>query len=168
MAAPLSFGGRYSRHRRCRHDRFSSCSFCRWSSATHRHLFTGYYEPELAGSLYRTPAFAYPIYAKPPELTEGSVWYSREEIESRGLLRGRGLEIAWLDDPVEVFFLQVQGSGRIRLTDGRVIRVGYAAKNGQPYRSIGKELIRRGTHTADEVSAQEIRAWVRNNPMRGR
>lgn len=129
-------------------------------------LFTGYYEPELPGSPFRTPRYTYPIYAKPPELTEGNVWRSRAEIDS-GLLRGRGLEIAWLDDPVEVYFLQVQGSGRIRMPDGSMIRVGYAAKNGQPYRSIGQELIRRGTLTADQASAQTIRAWVRANPYAG-
>ncbi|MDP4034418.1 MAG: MltA domain-containing protein [Pseudorhodobacter sp.] len=127
-------------------------------------LFTGYYEPELSGSPYRTARFAYPIYARPPEMSEGSLWYSREDIETRGLLHGRGLEIAWLDDPVEVYFLQIQGSGRIHMPDGQVIRVGYAGKNGQPYRSVGQELIRRGSHSADQVSAQEIRAYVRNNP----
>ena len=130
-------------------------------------LFTGYYEPELAGSTVRTPRFAYPIYRMPPELVPGTVWFSREEIEGRGLLRGRGLEIAWLDDPVEVYFLMVQGSGRIRLPDGSVVRVGYAGKNGQPYKSIGQELIRRGTHRMEDVSAQEIRSWVRANPVAG-
>ncbi len=130
-------------------------------------LFTGYYEPELAGSKVRTPRFAYPIYRMPPELTPGTVWYSREEIETRGLLRGRGLEIAWLDDPVEVYFLMVQGSGRIRMQDGSVIRVGYAGKNGQPYRSIGQELVRRGTHSMEDVSAREIRSWVKANPAAG-
>jgi membrane-bound lytic murein transglycosylase A len=130
-------------------------------------LFTGYYEPELAGSTIRTPRFAYPIYRLPPELQPDTVWYSREEIETRGLLRGRGLEIAWLDDPVEVYFRMVQGSGRIRMQDGSVIRVGYAGKNNQPYRSIGQELVRRGTHRMEDVSAQEIRSWVRANPAAG-
>ncbi|PTE23808.1 murein transglycosylase [Cereibacter changlensis JA139] len=129
-------------------------------------LFTGYYEPELPGSPHPTPRFAFPIYAKPPELAPGAVWRSRAEIES-GALRGRGLEIAWLDDPVEAFFLQVQGSGRIRMPDGRVMRVGYAAKNGHPYRSIGQELVRRGTHRIEDVSAQSIRDWVRRNPAEG-
>lgn len=129
-------------------------------------LFTGYYEPELAGSLVRTPRFTYPLYRKPPELVEGQVFHSREAIEA-GALRGRGLELVWLDDPVEVYFLQVQGSGRIRLPDGRVIRVGYGGKNGHPYRSIGQELIRRGASMAD-VSAQDIKAWVRANPAAGR
>lgn len=130
-------------------------------------LFTGYYEPELTGSTSRTPRFAYPIYRMPPELSPGSVWYSREEIETRGLLRGRGLEIAWLEDPVEVYFLMVQGSGRIRLQDGSMIRVGYAGKNNQPYKSIGQELVRRGTHSMAGVSAREIRSWVRANPAAG-
>lgn len=130
-------------------------------------LFTGYYEPELAGSSIRTPRFAYPIYRMPPELQPDTVWYSREEIETRGLLRGRALEIAWLDDPVEVYFLMVQGSGRIRLEDGSVIRVGYAGKNNQPYRSIGQELVRRGTHSMEDVSAREIRSWVKANPAAG-
>lgn len=129
-------------------------------------LFTGYYEPELNGSLTRTPRYAYPLYRKPPELTEGAVYHPRSAIES-GVLRGRGLELVWLDDPVEVYFLQVQGSGRVRLPDGSVIRVAYAGKNGQPYRSIGQELIRRGASMAD-VSAQDIKAWVRANPAAGR
>ncbi len=130
-------------------------------------LFTGYYEPELAGSLVRTPNFAYPIYRKPPELADGTVWHSREVIENQGLLRGRGLEIAWLEDPVEVYFLMIQGSGRIRMPDGRVVRVGYGGKNGQPYRSIGQEMIRRGLMTESEASAQSIRAFVRQNPGLG-
>lgn len=129
-------------------------------------LFTGYYEPELDGSPVRTARFAWPLYAKPPELVEGQVWHTREQIES-GILAGRGLEIAWLDDPVELYFLQVQGSGRIRMADGSVIRVGYAAKNGHPYRSIGQELVRRGIYTLDQVSAAEIRHWVRSYPYDG-
>lgn len=129
-------------------------------------LFTGYYEPELEGSRVRTPRFAWPIYRKPPELQDGMVWHDRAAIEA-GILRGRGLEIAWLDDPVEVFFLHIQGSGRIRLTDGSVLRVGYGGKNGHPYRSVGQEMVRRGTHTPDQVSAQEIRGWVRRNPGTG-
>jgi membrane-bound lytic murein transglycosylase A len=128
-------------------------------------LFTGYYEPELRGSLTRTPRFAYPLYRKPPEMVDGQVFHPRSAIDG-GTLRGRGLELVWLDDPVEVYFLQVQGSGRIRLPDDRVMRVGYAGKNGHPYRSIGQELIRRGASMAD-VSAQDIKAWVRANPGPG-
>ena len=130
-------------------------------------LFTGYYEPELDGSPVRTPSFAYPIYRKPPELADGATWHTREAIETQGLLGGRGLEIAWLDDPVEVYFLMIQGSGRIRMPDGRVVRVGYGGKNNQPYRSIGQEMIRRGLMTESEASAQSIRAFVRQNPALG-
>ena len=126
-------------------------------------LFTGYYEPELEGSPVRTPRFAYPIYRRPPELRDGSVWYDRATIE-RGILRGRGLEIAWLDDPVEVFFLHIQGSGRIHLTNGHTIRVGYAGRNGYAYRSVGQELVRRGIFSLSQVSAETIRQWVRANP----
>lgn len=129
-------------------------------------LFTGYYEPELLGSSVRTSRFAWPIYRRPPELQDGATYLSRRAIED-GALRGRGLELVWLEDPVEAFFLQVQGSGRIRLTDGRVMRVGFAAKNGHPYRSVGQELIRRGTHTPDQVSAQAIRSWVRASGAAG-
>jgi membrane-bound lytic murein transglycosylase A len=129
-------------------------------------LFTGYYEPELQGSLTRSGRFAWPIYARPPELRDGVQYLSRAQIEG-GALAGRGLEIAWLDDPVEVYFLQVQGSGRIVLPDGRVLRVGYGGRNGHAYRSIGQELIRRGTHSFDQVSAQEIKSWVRRNPGAG-
>ena len=130
-------------------------------------LFTGYYEPELSGSPVRTPSFAYPIYCKPPELADGAVWHTREAIETQGLLGGRGLEIAWLDDPVEVYFLMIQGSGRIRMPDGRLVRVGYGGKNNQPYRSIGQEMIRRGLMTESEASAQSIRALVRQDPTLG-
>lgn len=129
-------------------------------------LFTGYFEPELEGSPVRTPRFAWPIYRRPPELQDGGTYLTRQAIEG-GALRGRGLELAWLDDPVDAYFLQVQGSGRIRMTDGRVMRVGYAAKNGHPYRSVGQEMIRRGTHTPDQVSAQAIQSWVRATGQAG-
>ncbi|TCP40297.1 murein transglycosylase A [Rhodovulum marinum] len=130
-------------------------------------LFTGYYEPELHGARQPDARFRYPIYRKPPEMVPGQPWFSRREIEEGDLLKGRGLEIAWLDDPVDVFFLQIQGSGRIRLTDGTAIRVGYGGKNGQEYRSIGQELVRRGIYKPHQVSAQVIRAWVRRNPEEG-
>ena len=131
-------------------------------------LFTGYYEPELLGSPVRTPRFSQPLYRRPPELADDAPWYSRVEIDTAGHLQGRGLEIAWLEDPVDVYFLQVQGSGRIRMQDGHVIRVGYAGKNNQPYRSIGAELIRRGVFEASEVSATVIQDWVRRFPVEGR
>ena len=129
-------------------------------------LFTGYYEPVLAGSPVRTARFAWPIYRRPPELRDGTAWYDRAAIEG-GILRGRGLEIAWLDDPVEVFFLHIQGSGRIQMPDGATIRVGYAGRNGHGYRSVGQELVRQGIFTQSQVSAGTIRQWVRNNPSAG-
>ncbi|WP_370046921.1 MULTISPECIES: murein transglycosylase A [Salipiger] len=130
-------------------------------------LFTGYFEPELNGSLTPTPRYRYPIYRMPPEAAETRPWLDRREILSSDVMQNRGLEIAWVDDPVELFFLQVQGSGRIRLPDGRNLRVGYGGANGHPYRSIGKELIRRGTFDPHQVSAQVIKNWVRSNPFDG-
>ena len=129
--------------------------------------FTGYYEPELDGALRRTARYRWPLYGLPPEVEPGTPFLSRAEIETTGALAGRGLEIAWVDDPVEAFFLQVQGSGRVRLPSGRVIRVGYAGKNGHEYRSVGLEMIRRGLMTEDEASAGRIRDWVRANPEEG-
>lgn len=130
-------------------------------------LFTGYFEPELEGSPVRTGRFKYPIYRRPPELRDGIVYHSRQAIET-GAIAGRGLELAWLDDPVDVYFLHVQGSGRIRMADGSVMRVGYAGANGHAYRSVGQEMIRRGTHTMDQVSAPEIANYVRSNPGAGK
>ncbi len=130
-------------------------------------LFTGYFEPELAGSRKRSARFRFPLYRKPPELRSGELWFTREEIEGGGILDGRGLEIAWVDDPVELFYLQVQGSGRIDLDDGTTIRVGYGGTNGHPYKSPGKELVRRGVYTPHQVSAQVIGNWVRRNPIKG-
>ena len=130
-------------------------------------LFTGYFEPEIAGALERTDTFRYPIYSLPPEIVPGEPWLSRAEIEETDALKGRGLEIAWLSDPVEAFFLHVQGSGRIRLPDGSVLRVGYGGKNGHEYRSVGEELVRRGVYQPHQVSAQVIRSWVMRNPGEG-
>lgn len=129
-------------------------------------LFTGYFEPELQGDLYRSERFRFPIYKLPPEARDGA-WLSRRELEETGAMKGRGLEIAWVDDAVELFFLQVQGSGRVKLPDGRYIRVGYGGKNGHEYRSIGRELVRRGVYNVHQVSAQVIKNWVRRNPIDG-
>lgn len=128
-------------------------------------LFTGYYEPELEGALTRSARFAWPIYRRPPELRDGTQWHDRATIE-RGILSGRGLEIAWIDDPVEVFFLHIQGSGRIRLQDGSVIRVGYAGRNGHPFVSLGQHMVARGLLGAERVSAEGIRQYIRRSPGR--
>ncbi len=131
-------------------------------------LFTGYFEPELEGSRVRTARFRYPIYKMPPEARGAKQWLTRRQILSGGVMENRGLEIAWVDDPVDLFFLQIQGSGRIRLTNGRTIRVGYGGANGRPYRSIGVEMVRRGLYNVHQVSAQVIRNWVKRNPTEGK
>lgn len=128
-------------------------------------LFTGYYEPEIAGNLTQDEVYRYPIYRLPTDGTEGV--YSRREIEENQPYAERGMEIAWLSDPVDLFFLQVQGSGRIRLPGGRVIRVGYAGKNGREYTSVGRALVDRGVFTLDQVSSPVIRQWVKDNPEEG-
>lgn len=130
-------------------------------------LFTGYFEPELDGSLRRTARYRYPVYAMPPEARVLRPWLSRREILGTDVMAGRGLEIAWVDDPVELFFLQIQGSGRIRLPGGRNLRVGYSGANGHEYRSIGAELVRRGIYTPHQVSADVIKNWVRRNSVAG-
>lgn len=131
-------------------------------------LFTGYFEPELDGDRYPSARFKYPVYQMPPEARRTNRWLSRREILESGVMNGRGLAIAWVDDPVELFFLQIQGSGRIRLPDGSFIRVGYRGANGHPYRSIGVELVRRGVYQPHQVSAEVIKNWVRRNPIDGK
>lgn len=149
-------------------------------------LATGYYEPLLRGSRTPTARYRYAVYGVPDDLVsidmpafgietgesrlrarlEGKrvmPYYDRARIESAALpLRGK--EIAWVDDPIELFFLQVQGSGRIELDDGGVLRLGFADHNGHPYRSIGRLLIDRGELPADRASMQGIKAWARQNP----
>ena len=126
-------------------------------------LFTGYFEPELAGSRTGGGPYIFPIYAL-PDMAD----FSRREIEDGQALAGRGLELAWLTDPVDVFFLHVQGSGRIRLPHGGMMRVGFGGKNGRPYTSIGKVLVARGVFGPDDVSASAIRNWVHQNGDAGR
>jgi membrane-bound lytic murein transglycosylase A len=148
---------------------------------------TGYYEPLLKGSRSRGGPYQFPLYGVPPDLIQVDLasvypelrplrlrgrlqanrlvpYPSRAEIESRNLLAG--LELAWVDDPVEAFFLQVQGSGRIQLPNGQAMRVGYAEQNGHPYRSIGRWLVDRGEMKLSEASMQGIKRWVQANPHR--
>ena len=136
-------------------------------------LITGYHEPLLTGSLQRENDRQTPLYAPPPEVASiaqsaanprGRVqrWHTRAEIDSGTIA---GLEaIAYIDDPVEAFFLHVQGSARVRLRDGSWLRVGYAGHNGHTYRAIGRVLIERGALTRDEATAPGIKAWLRANP----
>jgi len=129
-------------------------------------LFTGYFEPELRGARRPGGRYQHPVYGLPDRL--GHPTPTRRQIEEDTLLSGQGLEIAWVDDPVDLFFLQVQGSGRIRLEDGTMIRVGYAGTNGHDYSSVGRELVARGILQPHLVSADAIRDWVQSNPDAGR
>ena len=126
-------------------------------------LITGYYEPILHGSRRRSGQYQVPIYRKPAQ------WANRP-LPARGeLLQNpamRGNELVWVDDPVEAAFLQIQGSGRIRLTDGTVMRVGFGGTNDQPFRSFGKWLLERGEITPVQATMQGIKAWAKANPGR--
>lgn len=138
-------------------------------------LFTGYFEPELEGSLRQKPGYATPLLRKPADLvqTNGSYgrktqsgvkpYFTRKQIE-QGALRNKGLELIWLKDATDAFFLHIQGSGRVKLDTGGAIRVGFAAKNGRPYTPIGKILIQRGEIARENISMQSIRAWLLLNP----
>lgn len=125
-------------------------------------LLTGYYEPELPGAARPDARFRYPLYAAPPDLPADGPWFDRTAIEAGDLLAGH--ELVWLDSALEAFLAQVQGSVRVRLADGRVLRFGYAAKNGHPYTSIGRELIRRGALHPDGASVAAIRDWAAAHP----
>ncbi|TVR96290.1 MAG: murein transglycosylase [Rhodospirillales bacterium] len=142
-------------------------------------LFTGYYEPELRGALRPSGRYRVPLHAVPDDLVtvrgDGGPVVSRRQdgrlvpyhdraAIQRGILAGRNLELLWVDDPVDAFFLHVQGSGRVVLDDGRVVRVGFAGRNGHPYVPIGRVLVDKGALTRDEVSMQSIRAWLHANP----
>jgi len=130
-----------------------------------RPLFTGYYEPVIAASRVRTPHFHVPLYGPPHDLGQRQPYFSRAEIQA-GALAGQGLEIFWLADRVETYFLQIQGSGRLNLADGSVVRIGFAGKNGHPYRSIGAAMRRSGNH-AEAMTAGGVKAWLRADPARG-
>ena len=125
-------------------------------------FLTGYYEPEIDGSLKKSGRFPVPLYRRPPDLGP-KPYLTRAEIDS-GALAGKGLELVHLADPIEAFFVHVQGSARIRLDDGQVVRVGFAAKNGHPYTAIGRVLIARGAIPAEEMTAQRLRQWLAEHP----
>ncbi|MEX0971431.1 MAG: MltA domain-containing protein [Paracoccaceae bacterium] len=129
--------------------------------------FTAYFEPELPGSRQRTERFRYPLYRAPPEVAGGRHWASRAEIETQGLLRGRGLEIVWLDDPVDAFYVHVQGSARIRLPDNSLIRIAFGGRNGHQFRSAARELIRIGALSPNNATPDGLKRWVQANPQRG-
>ena len=154
-------------------------------------LLTGYYEPVLAGSRVRQGPFQIPVYRRPPDLVnlmdesmrgtageaftharrtkDGQIvpYAARAEIET-GALSDRGLELLYLADPVDAFFMHIQGSGLVELTDGTSVRVSYDGKNGHPYTSIGRYLVEAGLFRADEVSLDTLKQWLRADPERGR
>jgi membrane-bound lytic murein transglycosylase A len=150
-------------------------------------LFTGYYEPEVEGRRRPSGKFSVPIYSRPADLVSFSVaeqaesglaygrriaghprpYLSRREIEL-GALAGKGLEIVWLEDWVDAFFIHVQGSARVRLEDGSAVRLSYAAKSGLPYSGIASLLVDRGAFSRDEMSMQATRQWLKDNPAEAR
>jgi membrane-bound lytic murein transglycosylase A len=127
-----------------------------------------------------------PLYGRPPDLVSVDLGSFREDLKGRriagrveegklvpyadrqaieqGALAGHDLELVWVDDPIDAFFLQIQGSGRVRLADGGELRVGYAGENGHPYYAIGRELVKRGALRKEEVSMQSIRRWLEEHP----
>ncbi len=151
-------------------------------------LFTGYYEPVLEGSLTESSKYPFPLYSKPDDminidleefnpkytgervvarLDNGKIlpYFNRHEIDNKGLLREKRLEIAWVSDLIDIFFLQIQGSGQIRLENGQTIRVNYAASNGRPYRSIGRLLIDEGIIPREEMSLNKLREYLEGHPQ---
>ena len=151
---------------------------------------TGYYEPLLRGSRTRSAKHAYPVLGVPPDLLTIDLsevlpdlknmrlrgrlvgnrvvpYYSRTEITERGLEKAFPERVLlWVDDAVELFFLQIQGSGRVKLPDGRFVRLGYADQNGHPYKAIGRVLADWGEIPIEQVSMQSIQSWARANPVR--
>ena len=149
-------------------------------------LFTGYYEPLLRGARAQSAAYPVPLYRKPANLISADLgefssklkgrrilgrvsgnkfrpYHSHAEINA-GALKDRGLELIWVDSAVDAFFLQIQGSGRVRLEDGSEVRISYAGKNGRPYRAIGRDLIASGAIAREKMSMQAIRQWLEANP----
>jgi len=149
-------------------------------------LFTGYYEPLVRGSRSRTGPYTTPLYRQPPDLVQVDLGEFRDSLKGQriagrvrdgrlrpyedrgqidaGALANKNLEMVWLDDAADAFFLQVQGSGLVQLDTGNRIRVGFAAQNGHPYVAIGRVMIDRGTLPREDVSMQAIRGWLRANP----
>lgn len=133
-------------------------------------LFTGYYEPEMKGSLTRAGVYQTPVLAPPPDfrMVEGGGSFPNRAAIEDGALDTENLALLWLESPIDAFFLHVQGSGRVKLETGETVRLTFAAKTGHPYTSIGKLLVEKGEMPLDEVSMQTIRAWAEAHPEEGR
>lgn len=150
-------------------------------------LVTGYYEPVIAGAPRPTERARVPVHARPADLVTARLrdfrgdlpderitgrvedgrlqpYFTRREIQEDGALDGRGLEIAWVESRVDLFFVEVQGSGAVRYPDGSEVRIGYAGSNGHPYRSIGRLLVEQGRIPQERISMQTIRAYLEANP----
>ena len=138
----------------------------RHADGTETGLFTGYYAPLLRGDWRQSDRYATPLYRLPPRQS-GRRLPARADIAA-GALAGRGLELIWVDDPVDAFFLEIQGSGLVQMADGDVIGVGYAGQNGHRYVPIGRVLIDWGEATRDDMSMEVIRGWLAANPDRAR
>lgn len=150
-------------------------------------LFTGYYEASLRGSRTKTDVYNVPLYARPDDLVMVDLGQFRDELKGQriaGRIEGGNLKpyesraqivagewphndkvLVWVDDAVDAFFVQIQGSGVVQLDDGSTMRIGYAGQNGHPYYAIGRELIARGVLTKENVSMQSIRGWLEANPL---
>ncbi len=134
-------------------------------------FYTGYYEAEVAGSRVKTADYSIPLYRVPARLAgkKSRVFsqYDRTEIE-RGVLAGKGLEICWIKSPIDAFFAQIQGSTRVKLDDGELLRLNYIASNGKPYTPVGRLLIDQGVYTPEEMSMDKIREFMEANPDQGK
>jgi len=138
------------------------------ADANPKALFTGYYEPLLEGSLTKSEKYKYPLYRVPDDLIKNEnrigrmkdgkfvPYYSRREIDVDGILQGKNLELVWVADPVELFSLHIQGSGKIKLEDGKLLTVGFAQTNGRPFRSITKYMLDGGKIKSNEVSYRHL------------
>ena len=134
-------------------------------------FFTGYYEAEVTGSRVKTGDYTVPIYRVPARLAgkKSTVFsqYDRAEID-KGALAGKGLEICWIKNPVDAFFAQIQGSTRVKLDDGELLRLNYIASNGKPYTPVGRLMIDAGLCTPEDMSMDKIRAFMEANPEEGK
>jgi membrane-bound lytic murein transglycosylase A len=128
--------------------------------------FTGYFEPEMRGSKAPSRLFTVPVYRRPPDLTD-KPYYTRAEIE-QGALKGKGLEIAYVQDPVGLYEVQVQGSGKIQLAEGGIMALGFDGSNNRPYTAIGNVLVEMGVMKKDDVTWPAIRDWLKRNPQQAR